>query len=825
MEALETAVAELERINDLDASGTGPQRSAARAALSSLVAASSAQMAAGIEADDAAWWYLRGRLLVAWSNAYTSEAETCLTRACKKAPGMARAWNAMAELLWRKNDLCNAKHCYLEALSRNRNNKETLRGYSMVLRQLAQAEGVQAQERGAMHDESLRCAKDAVSADPSDGYSWYVLGNAHVAHALAFGESDQELRTSLKAYDKSAQLGYSSPDLHFNRAAALRYCADFEASACEYARAGKLDPQWPAPPEEARKISQLVDRLCALISRPGAPARGVSQTLPPPGVADSVEGFAIMHAAVVGVCTAPGETPVCAVLELAGRRRVVAALYGVASSVVHAGDVVSVFSPKVETQTFAAGRKAPATFECVRVRHEHLGVNGKPVEKSALASGTVTIKTSTPKTEAHLWSAWLLRVHVLPVLHGADDLMALALAFPSALGSQALSRVPVQATTTADLRCPDVVALSRRPFRLVASLASVPLDDAPVRLPAALHWVCSRLCEAFGHTDCARAMERCYDTGCVAVSARDALWVACLCGLPEMVDVLGRAPFSLGQADARAGSSRALWSACSGGHVHIVRALARDPYRLGAEDARAQDCYALVTACSNGHAKVVEELAREPYCLSQADARLADSIALRSACSFGHPGILAALAGAPWFLDGTDARKRNNEALAEACRNGHAEVVRMLGKEPYRLGQAEARMNNSVALLAACSNGHASVVNALGSVPYSLGQEDARNNNSCVFRWACRSGSPQVVRALAEPPFSLGKEDAIANGSDALRGAAAAGHAEVVTELARAPFSLGREDAVGLDFIHPKVVSVLQDAPYCLSSEEIRARS
>ena len=51
--------------------------------------------------------------------------------------------------------------------------------------------------------ESLDLANKAVMLDMTDGYSWYVLGNAHLTHFFLGQQNHTELEMALKAYSQS----------------------------------------------------------------------------------------------------------------------------------------------------------------------------------------------------------------------------------------------------------------------------------------------------------------------------------------------------------------------------------------------------------------------------------------------------------------------------------------------------------------------------------------------------------------------------------------------------------------------------------------------
>eukprot|EP00727_Mastigamoeba_balamuthi_P012236 m51a1_g7635 hypothetical protein (701) ;mRNA; r:332141-334243 len=233
--------------------------------------------------------------------------------------------------------------------------------------------------------------------------------------------------------------------------------------------------------------------------------------------------------------------------------------------------------------------------------------------------------------------------------------------------------------------------------------------------------------------------------------------LACLNGAHRLLQLLSRAPFSLGHADAAAHGALSLRLACRQGWPDVVAVLGAEPYSLGQSDARLFGCAALVDACANGCEGVVRLLGQPPFSLGQADARAQGGACLAGACAAGFESIVTLLGGAPWHLGADDARASDCLALRMAVESGRTEVVRLLGRPPYSLGQAEARANSNFALRVACQRGDVQMVRLLKEPPWSLGQEDA----VMVNRILSDPDSMQdpidegVYQVLKEPPYSL----------------------------------------------------------------------
>ena len=56
------------------------------------------------------------------------------------------------------------------------------------------------EEKFAAYKESIELAKQAITCDLNDGYSWYVYGNAHLTYFFHATQEYEHLNSALKAY-------------------------------------------------------------------------------------------------------------------------------------------------------------------------------------------------------------------------------------------------------------------------------------------------------------------------------------------------------------------------------------------------------------------------------------------------------------------------------------------------------------------------------------------------------------------------------------------------------------------------------------------------
>ena len=77
--------------------------------------------------------------------------------------------------MWKKKSIDIAINYYKKALELDPKNKTALRSLSMIIRS---NEAQSIEEKQKIAQESLDYAKKAISLDMSDGFSWYIYGNA-----------------------------------------------------------------------------------------------------------------------------------------------------------------------------------------------------------------------------------------------------------------------------------------------------------------------------------------------------------------------------------------------------------------------------------------------------------------------------------------------------------------------------------------------------------------------------------------------------------------------------------------------------------------------
>lgn len=198
---------------------------------------------------------------------YDKQAQDLLSRAVKLDPKLVEAWNELGECYWKNDNIKEAKNCFIGALNHQRN-KMSLRNLSMVLRQeLAPDRDTQISNI----QQGLAYAKQAVELDPQDGQSWTVLGNAHLSDYFLISQNPKTLKLCMKAYKQAEKdlVAKNNPDLHYNKAIALKYEEDYiEALEC-FSKALALDPTWDYPKSKKELLLKYLQEVTDLVSLNG----------------------------------------------------------------------------------------------------------------------------------------------------------------------------------------------------------------------------------------------------------------------------------------------------------------------------------------------------------------------------------------------------------------------------------------------------------------------------------------------------------------------------------------------------------------------------
>ncbi|XP_059316829.1 uncharacterized protein LOC132067575 [Lycium ferocissimum] len=209
----------------------------------------------------ATYEYLRGKILDVVP-VYKKEAEDHLSKAVKLNPSLVDAWLCLGNCIWKKGDLNAAKNCFTFALSKGPN-KNILCQLSMLERKLAQ----DAENPEETVDESIKHAREAITLDVKDGYSWYNLGNGFLTSFFVTGAWDHsKLLQSLKAYQNAErdEKMKSNPDLYYNCATVNKYLENYERALTGFEAAALMDPGLNAM-EDARMMVLLLEKLDYLL--------------------------------------------------------------------------------------------------------------------------------------------------------------------------------------------------------------------------------------------------------------------------------------------------------------------------------------------------------------------------------------------------------------------------------------------------------------------------------------------------------------------------------------------------------------------------------
>lgn len=205
----------------------------------------------------------KGRALSMLSN-YSKQAEEALSRSVKLDPTNGETWVWLGEIFYHKQDYLQSKRCFEGSIEHSGENKVALRKLSMISRLIGENN-----EKQRAVQESVELAKKAVALDMRDGYSWYVLGNAHLTNYFMNRPSAEELTKALKAYSQAeGLLLVPEPDLHYNRAEAFKYLERYQDAYNDFTLAHAIDPTLNAQ-QQSRSIIERVTLIVGRINSKG----------------------------------------------------------------------------------------------------------------------------------------------------------------------------------------------------------------------------------------------------------------------------------------------------------------------------------------------------------------------------------------------------------------------------------------------------------------------------------------------------------------------------------------------------------------------------
>ncbi|GLH11182.1 Tetratricopeptide repeat protein 5 [Gryllus bimaculatus] len=220
----------------------------------------------GCKTNRAMYYYLKGRALNVTPN-YNIQAEDVLSKAVKLDPKLVDAWNELGECYWKKDDIDGARNCFAGAL-KHAKNKVSLRNLSIVLRQVKTKSF---KDHVNNIEEGVSCAKEAVQLDTNDGVSWAVLGNAYLSSFFSVAQNPKILKLCMSAYLQAEKdpVAQGNPDLHYNKAVALKYEEEYELALESFKKAISLDPTWEVPKQKQAELLKYLDHVQDLIKNKG----------------------------------------------------------------------------------------------------------------------------------------------------------------------------------------------------------------------------------------------------------------------------------------------------------------------------------------------------------------------------------------------------------------------------------------------------------------------------------------------------------------------------------------------------------------------------
>ncbi|XP_054791102.1 uncharacterized protein LOC129322780 isoform X4 [Prosopis cineraria] len=326
--------------------------------------------------------YLRGKILDVCPD-YNKEAEEHLSKAVKLNPSLADAWLCLGNCIWKKGDLSAAKNCLSLALSKGRD-KNILCQLSMLKRKMSQG----AENQAELVEESIQHAKEAITVDVKDGYSWYNLGNACLTSFFVSGAWDHsKLQHSVKAYQNAVN----------------RYLENYERALSGFEAAALKDPSLNAA-AEVQKIVSLLDKLDYLMRGGHLKAKRMASlasslaavNLNPPynrattdGMLEGLNRAVAIDGKVLFFVTHDTVAPLYYLLSDSNQNCFVLTVYGMRIDVIKERDQLTLLDPYFRQVDFSWKEKH-YQFKSIRVDFpEQVLVNGKAVTPQQVVRSSI----------------------------------------------------------------------------------------------------------------------------------------------------------------------------------------------------------------------------------------------------------------------------------------------------------------------------------------------------------------------------------------------------------------------------------------------------
>uniref|UniRef100_A0A1I7Z3D9 TPR_REGION domain-containing protein n=1 Tax=Steinernema glaseri TaxID=37863 RepID=A0A1I7Z3D9_9BILA len=197
---------------------------------------------------------------------YDPTCEEHLTKAVKLNSMLNKAWIELGECVWKRASYDRAIDCYKNSVEIEET-PDGLVALSIALRSKLNQQ-LTAQEREAIHEQSVAWCKKALEFDPGYGRAWYSMGTSWLTRYLR-SSNPVHLVNSSKAYENAVRTNLRSADLHLNYSVSLRLQLRYAEALKHLQEAIRIEPVFKEATDAKVIFECYVAKLKSALSSKG----------------------------------------------------------------------------------------------------------------------------------------------------------------------------------------------------------------------------------------------------------------------------------------------------------------------------------------------------------------------------------------------------------------------------------------------------------------------------------------------------------------------------------------------------------------------------